>query len=245
MMMGRASGVWSAALWNRTMEPGWTLEVTRRVISPADKSFQSRESPPAAASRGDLRAQEARGPRRVLRRPAGGQSTRRRSAGRWAGHRHPTYSTLSLARLRILFLPHPLQNPAFFSLDKPVGEVKRGKAAVDSKLALGFPFSDRECPFQLRRPLAEASNAGAFIVILKILIEPLLFLLGDWGVQTGREQPLQRGEGIDRQVIRQAPEVDAQPRTNQIGLVQGWVIQPGQGGVILAQQLHLVLGKGV
>ena len=32
------------------MEPGWTLEVTRRVISPADKSFQSRESPPAAAS---------------------------------------------------------------------------------------------------------------------------------------------------------------------------------------------------
>lgn len=97
MMPGRASGVCRAALWNRTMEPGWTLEVTRWVMSGADRSFQSRLSPLAAASRGDLRA----------------------------------------------------------------------------------------------------------------------------------------------------PEVDAQPRTNQIGVVQGWVIQPGQGGVILAQQLHLVLGKGV
>ena len=43
-MPGRASGVWRAALWNRTMEPGWTLEVTRRVISPAERSFQSRLS---------------------------------------------------------------------------------------------------------------------------------------------------------------------------------------------------------
>ena len=45
MMAGRASGVWRAALWNRTMDPGWTFPVTRRVISPADRSFQSRESP--------------------------------------------------------------------------------------------------------------------------------------------------------------------------------------------------------
>ena len=44
MMVGRASGVWRAALWNRTMEPGWTLEVTRWVISPAARSFQSRLS---------------------------------------------------------------------------------------------------------------------------------------------------------------------------------------------------------
>lgn len=45
MISGRASGVWRAALWNRTMEPGWTLEVTRRVISLAERSFQSRLSP--------------------------------------------------------------------------------------------------------------------------------------------------------------------------------------------------------
>ena len=43
-MVGRASGVWRAALWNRTMEPGWILEVTRWMISPAARSFQSRLS---------------------------------------------------------------------------------------------------------------------------------------------------------------------------------------------------------
>lgn len=43
-MAGRASGVWRAALWNSTMEPGWTLEVTRWMISPAARSFQSRLS---------------------------------------------------------------------------------------------------------------------------------------------------------------------------------------------------------
>ena len=44
MMPGRASGVWRAALWKRTMEPGWTFPVTRFVISGADRSFQSRLS---------------------------------------------------------------------------------------------------------------------------------------------------------------------------------------------------------
>jgi len=43
-MPGRASGVCLAALWNRTMEPGWTLEVTRWVISGAERSFQSKLS---------------------------------------------------------------------------------------------------------------------------------------------------------------------------------------------------------
>lgn len=43
-MLGSASGVFFAALWNRTMLPGWTLEVTRLVISAADRSFQSRLS---------------------------------------------------------------------------------------------------------------------------------------------------------------------------------------------------------
>ena len=43
-MPGRASGVWMAALWNRTMEPGCTLVVTRSVISAAESSFQSRLS---------------------------------------------------------------------------------------------------------------------------------------------------------------------------------------------------------
>lgn len=47
-MPGRASGVWRAALWKRTMDPGWTFPVTRFVISDADKSFQSRLSPLAA-----------------------------------------------------------------------------------------------------------------------------------------------------------------------------------------------------
>lgn len=50
MMAGRASGVCRAALWNSTMEPGWTLEVTRFVISSADRSFQSRLSPLARGS---------------------------------------------------------------------------------------------------------------------------------------------------------------------------------------------------
>ena len=31
-MPGRASGVWRAALWKRTMDPGPTLEVTRSVM---------------------------------------------------------------------------------------------------------------------------------------------------------------------------------------------------------------------
>lgn len=48
MMPGRASGVCLAALWNRTMEPGQTLLVTRLVMSGADRSFQSRLSPLAA-----------------------------------------------------------------------------------------------------------------------------------------------------------------------------------------------------
>ena len=43
-MLGRASGVWRAALWNRTMEPGAAFSVTRRVISWAGRSFQSRLS---------------------------------------------------------------------------------------------------------------------------------------------------------------------------------------------------------
>ena len=50
-MPGRASGVWRAALWNRTMEPGCTLVVTRSVISEAESSFQSRLSPSQTASR--------------------------------------------------------------------------------------------------------------------------------------------------------------------------------------------------
>ena len=52
MMPGRASGVWRAALWKRTMEPGWTLAVTRLVMSAAERSFQSRLSPLAADARG-------------------------------------------------------------------------------------------------------------------------------------------------------------------------------------------------
>ena len=51
MMVGRASGVWRAALWNRTMDPGWTLEVTRLVMSAADRSFQSRLSPSVTKER--------------------------------------------------------------------------------------------------------------------------------------------------------------------------------------------------
>lgn len=41
---GSASGVWSAALWNRQMEPDCTLPVTRFVMSAAERSFQSRLS---------------------------------------------------------------------------------------------------------------------------------------------------------------------------------------------------------
>ena len=51
MMPGSASGVWRAALWKRTMEPGCTRDVTRSVISPAESSFQSRLSPSQTASR--------------------------------------------------------------------------------------------------------------------------------------------------------------------------------------------------
>ncbi len=43
-MAGRASGVFRAALWKRTMEPGCIFEVTRLVISAAERSFQSRLS---------------------------------------------------------------------------------------------------------------------------------------------------------------------------------------------------------
>lgn len=49
IMPGSASGVCKAALWNRTMEPGCTLEVTRWVISAADNSFQSKLSPSETA----------------------------------------------------------------------------------------------------------------------------------------------------------------------------------------------------
>lgn len=51
-MDGRASGVCFAALWNSMIEPGFTFFNTRSVISPADKSFQSRLSPMATASSG-------------------------------------------------------------------------------------------------------------------------------------------------------------------------------------------------
>ena len=51
MMPGSASGVCLAALWNRTMEPGQTLEVTRLVMSAADRSFQSRLSTLAAVGK--------------------------------------------------------------------------------------------------------------------------------------------------------------------------------------------------
>ena len=37
-------GVFFAALWNRTMLPGWTLEVTRFMISFASKFFQPKLS---------------------------------------------------------------------------------------------------------------------------------------------------------------------------------------------------------
>ena len=47
---GSASGVWSAALWKRTMEPGCTRFRTLWVISAADRFFQSRLSPSTTAS---------------------------------------------------------------------------------------------------------------------------------------------------------------------------------------------------
>lgn len=49
-MPGSASGVCLAALWKRTIDPGWILEVTRLVMSAADRSFQSRESTSETAS---------------------------------------------------------------------------------------------------------------------------------------------------------------------------------------------------
>lgn len=45
MIDGSASGVFSAALWKRTMLPGLTLSSTRVQISFADIPFQSRLSP--------------------------------------------------------------------------------------------------------------------------------------------------------------------------------------------------------
>jgi len=45
-MLGSASGVWSASLWNSTIEPFCTREVTRlQMLSAVALSFQSRESP--------------------------------------------------------------------------------------------------------------------------------------------------------------------------------------------------------
>ena len=45
-MVGKASGVWSASLWNRTIEPFSTREVTRwQMLSVVAFSFQSRLSP--------------------------------------------------------------------------------------------------------------------------------------------------------------------------------------------------------
>lgn len=51
MMPGRASGVWRAALWKRTMDPGCTPLTTRLVISGAERSFQSRLSLSVTGSR--------------------------------------------------------------------------------------------------------------------------------------------------------------------------------------------------
>lgn len=63
MIPGRASGVCLAALWNSTMEPGCTLDVTRFEMSDADRSFQSRLSPLAAGASGctarDLRSDQS------------------------------------------------------------------------------------------------------------------------------------------------------------------------------------------
>ena len=51
-MVGRASGVCNAALWNSTIEPGFTFLSTRSEISLAVRFFQSRLSPMATASSG-------------------------------------------------------------------------------------------------------------------------------------------------------------------------------------------------
>ena len=42
---GRAAGVFFAPLCRRTIDPGWIFDVIRSVISAAERSFQSRESP--------------------------------------------------------------------------------------------------------------------------------------------------------------------------------------------------------
>ena len=43
--MGSAAGVWSASLWNSTIEPFFTLPVTLwQIVSGVAVSFQSRES---------------------------------------------------------------------------------------------------------------------------------------------------------------------------------------------------------
>lgn len=55
-MPGRAAGVFLAALWKSTMDPACTLAVTRLVMSPAERSFQSRLSPSATGSRDWCRA---------------------------------------------------------------------------------------------------------------------------------------------------------------------------------------------
>ena len=45
-MLGSAAGVWSASLWNSTIEPFLTLLVTLlQMLSGVALSFQSRESP--------------------------------------------------------------------------------------------------------------------------------------------------------------------------------------------------------
>ena len=45
-MVGKASGVWSASLWNRTIEPFSTREVTRwQMLSAVAFSLQSRLTP--------------------------------------------------------------------------------------------------------------------------------------------------------------------------------------------------------
>ena len=44
-IVGNASGVWSASLWNSTIDPGQTLDVTRlQMLSTVALSFQSRLS---------------------------------------------------------------------------------------------------------------------------------------------------------------------------------------------------------
>ena len=47
-IFGRAAGVFFAALWKSTIDPGFTFVVTRFMIVSGAKSFQSRLSRPAA-----------------------------------------------------------------------------------------------------------------------------------------------------------------------------------------------------